>query len=66
MIRPIDGVAWDIDGTLADSEPLHLRCLLKVCGDFGLDLSGDPDKRFLGTHMHDVWRALARNRKEIA
>ena len=26
-------VAWDIDGTLVDSEPLHERALLAVCED---------------------------------
>lgn len=59
MIRPFDGVAWDVDGTLVDSEPLHLRCLVQVCGDLGLDLTGEPDDRFLGIHIHDVWSALA-------
>ena len=53
------GVAWDIDGTLVDSEPLHHRVLLEVCLSHGLDLRRDPVDRFLGVHMRDVWTALA-------
>lgn len=53
------GVAWDIDGTLVDSEPLHHRVLLEVCLGHGLDLRADPAERFLGVHMNDVWTALA-------
>lgn len=53
------GLAWDIDGTLVDSEPLHHRALIEVCLSHGLDLRGDPVDRFLGVHMQDVWAALA-------
>lgn len=52
-------VAWDIDGTLADSEGLHHRALLKASADWGVDLSDLPDRAFSGVHMRDVWRALA-------
>ena len=51
-------VAWDIDGTLVDSEPLHLLALLSVCDDLGLDLHHLPEDAFRGVHMHDVWTAL--------
>ena len=53
------GLAWDVDGTLVDSEPLHHRVLIEVCLGHGLDLRGDPVDRFLGVHMQDVWAALA-------
>lgn len=52
-------VAWDIDGTLVDSEPLHLAVLQKVCGQHGVDIADIPDDRFRGMHMFDVWTALA-------
>lgn len=55
MIRAI---AWDIDGTLIDSEPLHLRALLSVCGVHGVDISDLPDNRFVGVNIQDVWRSL--------
>ncbi|AHF76676.1 HAD superfamily hydrolase [Sodalis praecaptivus] len=53
-----DAIAWDIDGTLVDSEPLHHRALLAACRRFGLDLSALPASRFCGVHVFDVWQAL--------
>ncbi|WP_134500270.1 HAD family hydrolase [Microvirga pakistanensis] len=54
----IKAVAWDIDGTLIDSEPLHLVCLIAVSARYGVDLSQDPGDRFLGRDMHWVWDTL--------
>ena len=51
-------VAWDIDGTLIDSEGLHQRSLIETGADFGVDLSDLPDEAFRGVHMRDVWTAL--------
>ncbi|HVJ42904.1 MAG TPA: HAD family phosphatase [Dongiaceae bacterium] len=51
-------VAWDIDGTLVDSEPLHHQALLAASLHFGCDLSDLPDQAFRGVHMHDVWDIL--------
>jgi HAD superfamily hydrolase (TIGR01509 family) len=51
-------VAWDIDGTLVDSEGLHHRALVETCRAYGVDLSGLPDRAFQGVHMLDVWLAL--------
>ncbi|HEX9447475.1 MAG TPA: HAD family phosphatase [Dongiaceae bacterium] len=51
-------IAWDIDGTLVDSEPLHHRALLAASLGWGCDLSDLPDQAFRGVHMHDVWDIL--------
>ncbi|MEO6610253.1 MAG: HAD family phosphatase [Aestuariivirga sp.] len=51
-------VAWDVDGTLVDSEPLHHRSLLIASKNFGVDLSNLPDQAFQGVHMKDVWSQL--------
>jgi len=51
-------IAWDVDGTLVDSEPLHHRALLASCRHFGLDLSHLPEERFCGVHIFDVWEQL--------
>lgn len=58
MTRILRAVAWDIDGTLIDSEPAHHLALVAVCATFGLDLTSLPEETFLGVHVHDVWRAL--------
>jgi HAD superfamily hydrolase (TIGR01509 family) len=51
-------VAWDIDGTMIDSEPLHQRGLVAASAALGADLSNlDPDA-FLGVHAIDIWKAL--------
>lgn len=54
----IRAVAWDIDGTLVDSEPVHLLALKATCKQYGADISDLPDDRFVGVNMPDVWRAL--------
>jgi HAD superfamily hydrolase (TIGR01509 family) len=51
-------VAWDLDGTLVDSEGLHHRALLGACRDCGVDLSDLPDRAFRGIHVLDVWTLL--------
>lgn len=51
-------VAWDIDGTLVDSEPLHLLALNSVCEHFDVDLSEYPDSRFIGVSLPGVWSEL--------
>jgi len=51
-------VAWDIDGTLIDSEGLHHRALVETCRAHGADISDLPDDTFRGVHMLDVWTRL--------
>ncbi|MGO4334832.1 HAD family hydrolase [Labrys sp. KB_33_2] len=54
----IEAIAWDIDGTLVDSEPLHQEALNAISHDLGIDMSDLHDDRFRGIHMGDVWRML--------
>jgi beta-phosphoglucomutase-like phosphatase (HAD superfamily) len=54
----ISAVAWDIDGTLIDSEPLHHQALLEASASFGVDLGDLPPLAFRGIHMNDVWLQL--------
>ena len=53
-------VAWDVDGTLVDSEPLHLQALQAVCAAHAVDLSEFGPTPFVGIGIHEVWRLLAR------
>ncbi len=54
----IEAVLWDVDGTLVDSEPLHMRALLAVCAEHGVDISDLPDDAFVGVNLPGVWQAL--------
>jgi HAD superfamily hydrolase (TIGR01509 family) len=51
-------VAWDMDGTLIDSEPLHQRGLVAASADLGVDLSDLDPEAFRGVHARDIWKAL--------
>jgi HAD superfamily hydrolase (TIGR01509 family) len=51
-------VAWDIDGTLIDSEPLHQRSLIAASAALGVDLSDLESEAFRGVHALDIWKAL--------
>jgi HAD superfamily hydrolase (TIGR01509 family) len=51
-------VAWDIDGTLIDSEPLHERALAEASAALGADLSDIAPDAFRGVHALDIWKAL--------
>jgi HAD superfamily hydrolase (TIGR01509 family) len=55
----IRAVAWDVDGTLVDSEPLHHEALLAACRNWSVDISDLPQMMFHGVHMGDVWRTIA-------
>ena len=55
----LSAIAWDIDGTLVDSEPLHHVALLAASRRWDVDLSELDPETFRGVHMHDVWTALA-------
>ena len=51
-------VAWDIDGTLIDSEPLHERALAAASAALRADLSDLEPDAFRGVHAIDIWEAL--------
>jgi beta-phosphoglucomutase-like phosphatase (HAD superfamily) len=55
----IRAVAWDVDGTLVDSEPLHHDALTAACRNWNVDISDLPQDMFRGVHMGEVWQAIA-------
>lgn len=54
----VRAVAWDIDGTLVDSKPLHHACLGMVSQRYGVNLGSESQERFLGRDMSWAWQAL--------
>jgi HAD superfamily hydrolase (TIGR01509 family) len=52
-------VALDVDGTLVDSEPLHLQALQAACWAHDVDISDQGPLPFVGVSISDVWRSLA-------
>lgn len=54
----IEAIAWDIDGTLIDSEPVHHKALMAVSIRYGVEIDAD-DTRFIGVAMSDVWTVLS-------
>ncbi len=58
MMTLFRAVAWDIDGTLIDSEPLHERGLAAASAALGVDISDIEPEAFRGVHAIDIWEAL--------
>ena len=54
----ICAVAWDIDGTLIDSEPTHNAALARVSSRRGAPVDPD-DPRFTGMAMEEVYALLS-------
>lgn len=51
-------VAWDVDGTLVDSEPLHLRALQSVCRAHGVGIADFGATPFVGVAIASVWQLI--------
>lgn len=62
----VRAVAWDVDGTLVDSEPLHLEALLATCRAHSVDISDFGPTPFVGVAVADVWCALAPRFKKMS
>ncbi len=57
-MQEIAAVAWDIDGTLVDSEPLHTQSLLATLREHGPDIEDIDETTFLGMGLPAVWDFL--------
>ncbi len=58
-------VIFDLDGTLVDSEPLHLVATNRVLAGFGAGLTTEDNHQYLGLSDAEYW-ALLRERFRIA
>lgn len=52
-------VLWDMDGVLIDSEPLLLEAERAVFADYGVDLTPEMKKPFIGLGGHEVMMRMA-------
>lgn len=56
---PFDAVLWDIDGTLANSEPVHQLSLEIACRDLDLPWSSDIHTALIGVREEASYAWLA-------
>jgi HAD superfamily hydrolase (TIGR01509 family) len=54
MTQPIKAVLWDMDGTLADTEPLHLATLLAVLAHHGIEAGAELHADIFGKTGREV------------
>jgi beta-phosphoglucomutase-like phosphatase (HAD superfamily) len=54
------GLIFDLDGTLADTMPLHLKAWKIACQEFGIIMTDDFLKSFTGTPGRKIAEALVR------
>ena len=57
-IQPIEAVIFDMDGVLADSEPLYHLSLNQVLQAHGHSLTDEDNRIILGTTVEFTWRTL--------
>jgi len=58
--RIFDGVVFDMDGVLLDSEPLHHRTVNALLAEEGAHLDLVDYLGYVGTTLEDTWSDLAR------
>ena len=63
MTLALQGIVFDFDGVIADSEPLHLKAFQQMLREAGLELTAaDYYGRYLGYDDVGLLQALARDR----
>jgi beta-phosphoglucomutase family hydrolase len=56
----IEGLIFDLDGTLADTMPLHMEAWRQACRHFGMDMSSEFLRSFTGTPGKNIARAIVK------
>ncbi|HCC71838.1 MAG TPA: phosphatase [Bacteroidales bacterium] len=59
----INGMIFDLDGTLADSMPIHMKAWQDACRSFGMDMSSKFLRSFTGTPGDRIAKAIVRECK---
>jgi beta-phosphoglucomutase len=59
--RRYDGIFFDFDGVLADTEPVHWQCWSTILSRYGIDLSWEHyERECIGVSDRDMLDALRR------
>lgn len=58
---PFDAFLWDIDGTLADSEPVHELSFVEACKQCGLELPEHFHEQLVGKSDEETFAWLVSN-----
>jgi HAD superfamily hydrolase (TIGR01509 family) len=59
MTSPYNAVIFDMDGVLADSEPVYAAAMNSVIGPLGLEISEADQRHVMGLGIEDCWRYLS-------
>ncbi|GAB4323212.1 MAG: HAD family hydrolase [Candidatus Zixiibacteriota bacterium] len=55
------GVIFDMDGVMVDSEPVHLESTIRMMrDDFGIEFTSDDNREFLGSTDRHMYETLKR------
>lgn len=54
----MEAVIFDVDGVLADTEPLHLEAANAVLAPYGVAISEEENMEFLGMDDPSFWKAM--------
>ncbi|MDO5520279.1 MAG: GNAT family N-acetyltransferase [bacterium] len=61
----LKAVIFDMDGVIVDTEPQHLRALIKAGETFHAQLSYKYCEQFIGRHMDDLLRTVTKDYPQI-
>lgn len=59
MASPLELVAFDLDGVIADTEPLHKKAKLRIFKEYGIHNSVDLDQH-IGRPNSELWTVIIR------
>lgn len=58
----IEGVIFDMDGVIMDSEPIHYKVEKAILGNFNEPFELQDHARFVGQTTRDLWKTLCEER----
>ena len=59
----IEGVIFDMDGVILDSEPIHYKVEKAILANFNQPFEFEDHARFVGQTTRDLWKTLCKERQ---